>query len=388
MRRIDKLVETALDPSTRVKQLSGMFDVPVREKLSHRWQGDLPLDAKPWSIGLIVGPSGSGKSTLLRELFGSSASLTWNAAAVIDDFDAAHSIEDIANICQAVGFNTIPSWMKPYAVLSTGERFRVEVARRMLETDGLVAIDEFTSVVDRQVAQIGSHAVQKYIRKHPGRQLVAASCHFDIIDWLQPDWILEPATMTFQWRAVQRRPALEVEIARVDYAAWNIFAPFHYLTREMHRAAQCFVLFVRGQPASFISILNIPHPIRKNLRGISRAVTLPDYQGMGLVMILESKVCGAYRTFGIDVHGFPAHPPHIRSLDRSPDWKLIKKPGFSSLSRSYLDNLSERKRGGRAKYNIGKQGGRPCAVFEFVGAPLDRETATKLLGMENARQAV
>ena len=40
-------------------------------------------------------------------------------------------------------------------------------------------MDEFTSVVDRQVAQIGAHAIQKYVRKH-GRQFVAVSCHYDI----------------------------------------------------------------------------------------------------------------------------------------------------------------------------------------------------------------
>jgi hypothetical protein len=69
-----------------------------------------------------------------------------------------------------------------------------------------------------------------------------------VIEWLQPDWMLEPATMTFQWRSLQRRPSLNVEIARVDHAAWKLFAPFHYLTAELHKAAACFVLFCRGNP--------------------------------------------------------------------------------------------------------------------------------------------
>ena len=118
--------------------------------------------------------------------------MTWDADSVVDDFDKSYSIDDITAICQAVGFNTIPSWMKPYAVLSTGERFRVEMARQLLEGGDLIVVDEFTSVVDRQVAQIGAHAVQKYVRKSPGKQFVAATCHYDVIDWLQPDWMLEP----------------------------------------------------------------------------------------------------------------------------------------------------------------------------------------------------
>jgi len=95
-------------------------------------------------------------------------------------------------------------------------------------------------------------------------------------------------------------------------------------------------------------------------------VTLPDYQGLGLVMALESVVCGAYRALGMDVHGYPAHPSHIRSLDRSPEWKLLKKPGK-------FNNISAPK---------GEQfhfGGRACAVFQFVGKPTDKEFARKLL---------
>ena len=89
----------------------------------------------------------------------------------------------------AVGFNTIPAWLRPYGVLSNGEKFRVDLARRLLEGGDLIAVDEFTSVVDRQVAKIGSHAVQKWARGK-GRQFVAATCHYDLEDWLQPDWVL------------------------------------------------------------------------------------------------------------------------------------------------------------------------------------------------------
>ena len=213
MRHLDVTVSTRLDPTPRVKQLSGMFDVPPTEKLDHHWKADLPLDDRDWQIGLIVGPSGCGKSTVARALFGEPARLDWVKGSVCDDFDAKFSIEQIAEICSAVGFNTIPSWMKRYDVLSTGKKFRVDLARHLLEGGGEIVLDEFTSVVDRQVAHIGCHAVQKYVRRH-NRRFVAVTCHYDVIDWLQPDWMFEPATMTFQWRSLQRRPGLAVEIAR------------------------------------------------------------------------------------------------------------------------------------------------------------------------------
>jgi ABC-type Mn2+/Zn2+ transport system ATPase subunit len=367
---VDLIVESALKRTPRVQQLEGMFDVPAAEKLAREWHGNIPIETKPWNVGLIVGPSGAGKTSVAQQMFGQPRTFTWRAGSVIDDFDTKQSIESIAAICQAVGFNSIPSWMKSYQVLSTGERFRVEVARHLLEDQDPIVIDEFTSVIDRQVAAIGSHAVQKHVRKH-ARKFVAVTCHYDVIDWLQPDWMLEPATMTFQWRSVQRRPVLNVEVARVDYAAWKLFAPFHYLTADLHRSAACYSLFVDGVPASFIGIIHFPHPQRQNTKIISRAVTLPDYQGLGLVMALESKVCGAYRALGFSVRGYPAHPSHVRSLDRSPEWRLIKKPGTYSSS-------NKRPRGGTS--TTGKQGGRPCAVFEFCGTPLDKETATALIG--------
>jgi hypothetical protein len=139
-------------------------------------------------------------------------------------------------------------------------------------------VDEFTSVIDRQVAKIGCHAVQKLIRKQQ-KQFVAVTCHYDVVEWLQPDWMLEPATMSFQWRSLQRRPALDVEIARVGHDAWKLFAPFHYLTADLHRAAACYVLFVEGVPASFAGVLHRPHPKVDDIKGVSRLVTLPDYQG-------------------------------------------------------------------------------------------------------------
>jgi ABC-type ATPase with predicted acetyltransferase domain len=120
----------------------------------------------------------------------------------IEDFPKGVSISQIAEICQSVGFNTIPAWMRPFAVLSNGEKFRVEMTSRLIECGDLVTMDEFTSVVDRQVAKIGAQAVQKFIHR-AGERFVAASCHYDIIEWMQPDWVFEPATMHFARRSLQ-----------------------------------------------------------------------------------------------------------------------------------------------------------------------------------------
>lgn len=365
---VNIVVETELSRSTRIKQLEAMFDVPAIEKARLTWVGDIPIEAKEWNIGLIVGPSGSGKSTIAREVFGAHVDLKWDKPSVIDCFAPGLSMQSISEVCQAVGFNTIPAWMRPYSVLSNGERFRVDLARRLLELSDPIIVDEFTSVVDRQVAKIGAHAVQKFVRRN-NRRFIGVTCHYDVIDWLQPDWIFEPATMSFTGRSVQRRPSIDVEISRVPYAAWRIFAPFHYLTADLHRAAQCFVLSVDGQPTSFAGMLHRPHPKAKDIQGCSRLVTLPDWQGLGLAMILIEKVSEAYKAIGKRVHTYPAHPALIRSFGKSASWKMTKRAGeYTALS------------SGTGSVKSGNFGGRPCAVFEYTGPAMDVSTARQLLG--------
>jgi ABC-type Mn2+/Zn2+ transport system ATPase subunit len=372
-------VQSEIEKTARVRQLGAMFDVPLQEVTRLEWKGDLPVDDEDWSIGLIVGPSGSGKSTIARQLFGEHVELTWQSKSVIDDFDPASSIEDIASVCQSVGFNTIPAWMRPYDVLSTGEKFRVDIARRMMELPDPIVIDEFTSVVDRQIAQIGSHAVQKFIRRN-NRKLIAVSCHYDIVDWLQPDWIFEPATMHFQRRSVQSRPHVDIVIERVPFSAWSLFSQFHYLTNELHRAARCFVLYANGRPAAFGGMLHRPHPSNKGgkiapVMGLSRLVTLPDWQGLGLAFVLTDNLAAAYKAIGKRFHTYPAHPSLIRSFDKSPQWTMIKKPGTYS-SRDKVNNLFKPDSLMVLRKGFG---GRPCAVFEYVGPAMDVNDARRLV---------
>lgn len=369
MPSIDILVQSEIDKTTRVRQLGAMFDVPLQEVARLEWHGTLPIEDDEWNIGLIVGPSGSGKTTIANQLFGAHVPLTWQSKSVIDDFAKSLSIEQIAGVCQSVGFNTIPAWMRPYDVLSTGEKFRVDVARRMLELPDPIVIDEFTSVVDRQVAQIGSYAVQKFVRKN-NRKLIAVSCHYDIIEWLQPDWIFEPASMTFQRRLLQRRPNIEVTIERVPYSAWKMFAQFHYLTNELHKAARCFVLFADGRPASFVGILHQPHAQVDDIKRISRIVTLPDWQGIGLGMCLADTLGAAYKATGIRLRNYPAHPSFIRAHDKSKNWHMEKKPGNYSSKISKKNTLDP---------TVKNMGARPCAVFEYCGPAMDTTEARRLV---------
>ena len=82
---------------------------------------------------------------------------------------------------------------------------------------------------------IGSAALAKTVRLHHKR-FVAVTCHEDVEEWLQPDWTYRPATNTFAWRFLQRRPTLTLEVYRCRLAAWRLFRPHHYLSASINPA--------------------------------------------------------------------------------------------------------------------------------------------------------
>lgn len=207
--------------SPRVLQLAGLFDVPPSAESENRWEVDLPVEAADWQVGLVVGPSGSGKSTLAREAWPDALvdGYAWSPdRSVVDDFPADLSIKDVTGLLSSVGFSSPPSWLRPFAHLSNGEQFRVTLARALADVRPVVVVDEFTSVIDRTVARVGSAAVAKAVRRTPGKKFVAVTCHYDVEGWLCPDWVVEMPAGTFARRSL-RRPPIDLEVRRVHPAA-------------------------------------------------------------------------------------------------------------------------------------------------------------------------
>ena len=61
---------------------------------------------------------------------------------------------------------------------------RVDIARAFVFHRKLIVFDEFTSVVDREVAKIASFAISKAIRREKDKKFIAVTCHYDVVDWL------------------------------------------------------------------------------------------------------------------------------------------------------------------------------------------------------------
>lgn len=381
--RIIKTVAVARSP--RVLQLEGLFDLAPTETSSHTWEVTLPLEERDWNVGLIVGPSGSGKSTVAREMFTEHLvrEYQWpKGQSVVDSFPSAMGMREITGLLSSVGFSSPPAWLRPFEVLSTGEQFRVTLARALAEDRAITVIDEFTSTVDRTVAQVGSAAVAKTTRRL-GRKLVAVTCHYDVEDWLQPDWIYQPHINRFQWRELQRRPEVVLSITRCGREAWDFFRQHHYLNTDLAIAARCFLATLNDTPVAFVAVL--PNAGHVNMWREHRCVCLPDYQGVGIGMQVSNAVGSIVRAATDGSYGsVTSHPAFIGARKRSSEWVVIQAPSFHAphtKSRQQMakkiasqKNISTFIKGKGVHYST-----RLMASFRFVGPPLpDRELARSM----------
>lgn len=160
---------------------------------------------------------------------------------------------------------------------------------------------------------------------------------------------------------------------------WKLFAPYHYLSAELNAGAACFAAFVGGQPVSFTGVIHRPYQkAMLPLFAMQRSVTLPDWQGMGVIFHLNRVIGGAYRVLGGRIRAYPAHHALVGSLNRSRDWKLIRRPGLRRKTSDIDDQIALKRKKGRKTKKI--MGLRPCAVFEYCGPLLSRNDALELIG--------
>lgn len=354
MPRVNVVVECPVHSSFRVEQVSGMFDVPPTERFKETFEVELPGPEEEWSIGCIVGPSGGGKTTIARRAWPDAfcEAAPWKPDQAVIDGVGGESIKSATHALTSVGLGSPPSWLKPYRVLSNGEQFRCDLARALLNDQPLIVFDEFTSVVDRNVARIGSAAVSRAIRSgRLPKRFVAVSCHYDILPWLSPDWTLDMSDRSLA-RGRLRRPALRLTVSRVHHSAWRTFRRHHYLNTSLHNSAHCYVAFWENEPVAFCGIMSVIG--RKHRRRISRLVVLPDFQGVGIGGKLMNMLAAKYHSENQRMNITTGHPAMIRSLNKSNIWRAVsfKPTGFSRHT-----NIP----------NMKTSLGRTVASFEYVG---------------------
>lgn len=309
------------------------------------------FDDLDWQIGVIVGPSGSGKTSIGKKIFETNKIIDFetgwpNDKPIIDAIAPDGNFDEVTGALSAVGLGDVPAWLRPFYVLSNGEKFRAGLARLITEKPSHVVVDEFTSVVDRQIAKIGAQAFQKAWRRGEGNEkVVLLTPHYDVLDWLEPDWVFDTRTAAFERGRLRRRPKFQLEIRKVNGSYWKYFKQHYYLDLPMPIAAEYFVGTVNGE---LVCHLAIAPKFDSGYYRATRLVVMPEWQGAGV----GTKFLNWVAQFHIEGNGrknrkyrtifHTSHPQLCSYLRRSKSWEQIsavlyggnKTKSHKSLSKS------------------------------------------------------
>jgi len=326
---------------------------------------DLPKEG----IVLIVGTSGSGKSTILRGLGERTQPKVEFYNTVIENFSTAERGEELLLAC---GLRSIPTWFRFPHTLSNGEHHRFEMA--MIIDQSISTIDEFTSVVDRDTAKSLAYSIRKYYdQRGTTEPLYIASCHRDIIDWLDPDYIYDTDMQELSARRALclrlGRPRITLTIRGTGPKTWEMFRRHHYLDTRMSRSVHCYVGLIGDKPVAFhAAIHSTNRDIHSYWRG-HRTVVLPEFQGLGIGTAFSDAIAQLYVDHGMRYFSKTAHPSFGEHREKSPLWRPTSTNRKSRKSSYLLKDGTIRKMpgyGGNAEI-ARRDADRVCYSHEYIG---------------------
>lgn len=349
--------------SYRAARVKSLFN--VESGADFALDADLPVDLDDWKIGVVVGPSGSGKTSIGRAVWQDvgiyDGDEGWpDDAPIVDAIAPGGGFDDVTGALSAVGLGSVPSWLRPYRVLSNGERFRAGLARLIAEGRGKVIVDEFSSVVDRQIARIGAAAFSK-AWKRGGGQAILLSCHYDILDWVEPDWVFDTRTGVLDRGLERRRPKFELEILKTDGSYWPLFEPHHYLKLPRMVACQYYVGFVDGEAVCHLGVSP-----RLEIGGMRacRMVVMPEWQGAGVGTRFLDAVCAMQFDPAVNkfadrvksVYFHTSHPGLCAALRRSKKWVQVSQMIGGGHKGKSTASIAKSQKGARAVIKAGYGG--------------------------------
>lgn len=340
-----------------------------------------PIDDDGWKIGVIVGPSGSGKTSMGEKIWGAGAMYRpddWPAdKPIVDAIAPDGGFDDVTGALSAVGLGTVPTWLRPYTVLSNGEKFRANLARVICERPAQCVIDEFTSVVDRQIAKFGALAFAKAWRRTGGK-CVLLSCHYDVIDWIEPDWVFDTGTGRYAGRSLWRRPKFDLEIWKTGWGYWHLFEPHHYLRAGPMPMSFCYVGTVDGELVAHIGMGTMNRGKSVETRAC-RLVIMPEWQGAGVGTRFLNAVCQVQLEGG-ELARLPgrrcttifhtSHPGLCAALRRDKKWGQVSAALYGTNRGDSARSIRKSGAGLRGS-GVNGYGGHFRAVqgFRYYGSP-------------------
>lgn len=313
---------------------------------------ELEIPLKPESgITALIGSSGSGKTTILKD-WGMVQPEYCEETPIYKLFNCE---EDAEKYLLMFGLRTIPAWRRSLTQLSNGERQRAVFALNY--SNDVLFCDEFTSLVDRDTAL----ALCNSINKAKPENLIVASCHKDIADFLYCDQIYDCDKR--KWRSL--RP-VGVHTKTLDFRqvetkeAWRIFGKHHYLSGKVNTSATTYAAFINGKPVAMCAFIAFPSGSFKNAWRGHRTIVLPEFQGMGIGNALSDWVARKISENGGRYFSKTAHPAMGEHRERSKKWRPTSKNKV--IRNDYKSKRKTKEDGHKMKHAH-----RVCYSHEYIG---------------------
>jgi ABC-type transport system involved in cytochrome c biogenesis ATPase subunit len=270
---------------------------------------DTELKIAPTDIVYITGDSGSGKSVLLRALRGDLGDEAIDLSEVAVDVDkplietVGSTVEEGLELLSKVGLNDAFLFLRTYAQLSDGQKYRYRIAKLIESGKQWWFMDEFAACLDRDTAKIIAFNLQK-IAKQQGKAVIAATTHCDLFEDLNPSvHVHKRFGKELHVNYYANSPASECSLARemrIEQGTikdWHSLSAFHYrghlvagprkIFRLMRSEELCGVIvYCYPPPSCFGRRLVLPHMSMQELNDklsiINRVVIHPKYRTIGL----------------------------------------------------------------------------------------------------------
>jgi ABC-type lipoprotein export system ATPase subunit/GNAT superfamily N-acetyltransferase len=300
--------ETAVQLTPRTVVVAEAFGLGVDEERKFKVL-DAELKIAPTDVVYITGDSGSGKSVLLRAIKKDLGDEAVDMADVHVDPDkplietVGATVEEGLELLSKVGLNDAFLFLRTYAELSDGQKYRYRLAKFLESKKQWWLMDEFAATLDRDTAKIVAFNLQKLARQM-GRAVIAATTHGDLFEDLAPSVHVhkrfgEEIIVNYYPNELASECSLarEMRVAEGSIEDWKRLSGFHYRSHMIAGLRKIFCL-KRGDELCGVIAYCYPPPncsgrglvlprmpikeLNAKLSIISRVVIHPKYRSIGL----------------------------------------------------------------------------------------------------------
>jgi ABC-type ATPase with predicted acetyltransferase domain len=330
---IDIKLQSEIFTNFRCQVAANSLDIDVKKKSIHHLHIENINLPDKWNVGLVYGSSGSGKTTMIKQLFGQDIFKTIlnEDEPIINQLPSNLTYDECAAILNGMGLNSVPCWIRPVKTLSNGQKARAEAALLMTQNSNIICIDEWTSVVDRVVAKAMSICIGKFAKKY-NKQIILLSCHYDIIEWLSPNWIIDCNKQKFELPKeadffFTEREKLKFTIKEIGRESWRFFSKYHYLSERLPAGKiYLYGLFYGENQIGFQCFANYtPHRMgTKIIFHSNRTVIHPDYNGLGLGILLINQTSELMiKKISCRIMAKFSSVPVFKAMIKQKNWKFL-----------------------------------------------------------------